>query len=82
MGAIKKIFSNQIREAIIIFIIGFVCMSYLETIYPPASFPFIIIYYIMWFRFMWSRKDRKEKKKTELDKLMELCEKPKGRWDY
>jgi len=78
---IKELLTDNVIDATIIFIICLVCVSYLEVVYSPASFYFAISYYILWFKFMWKNVDRKSTRETEVEKLLKMCKKPKGRWE-
>lgn len=80
MNTIKNILGNELYDTIIIFMVCLTGAIYLEQIYPPARLPFIFIFYAMWLRFTWRYKERKTPQQIELDKLLELCEKPKDRW--
>ena len=78
---VKEILTDNLIDGIIIFIVCLVCLTYLKAVYPPASLYFAVGYYILWFKFMWRNVDRKSTREIEVEKILKLCKKPKGRWE-
>jgi len=70
----------SIKDGLIVFVPCLFSAILLEAIYPPASLPFIIIYYAMWYRFLWKHDTYNQK--DDYEELLKQCKIPKGRWDY
>lgn len=81
MNEIKNILGNEIYDSIIILIGALVGITYLNNVYPPAKIPFLLLYYFLWIRYQWRIKKVKNKRKSKIDELLDMCEKPKGRWE-
>ena len=68
---------SSVKDGMIVFVPCLFSAIYLEQVYPPASLPFIIIYYYLWFKFMWKHDSYNQK--HDYEELLKQCEIPKGR---
>ena len=70
----------EVYDAVIIFVACMFGSLYLGRVYPPAQIPFILLFYALWLRFTWKKKDQKLKQLDEYEELLKQCKKPVDRW--